>query len=198
MEYSAQGENMKKLLSIAVLSAFAASPLAFAAEESAGGVINFSGAITDTTCTINGGKSADLSIALSPITVKDAGTAVGVIEKNKKAFSLTFSNCTGSGSGNLGLNFSSADNISNDGNYLMNTSVNESSTEAKNVGFALSADGVTALDLNAAFDTGIDNTVAATDDASTVTFYAHYYKTNALPAKAGALSSNVIYTVSYL
>lgn len=192
---------MKKLLSIAVLSAFAASPLALAATESAGGVINFSGAITDTTCTINGGKSADLSIALSPITVSDAGEEVGVIDENKKAFSLTFSGCAGTNvrDQNLALRFSSADNISNDGKYLVNTTVNENSPEAKNVGFALTKDGgAVPLDLNKAFDTGISKEDSAGNETSTVTFYAHYYKTNASPAKAGALSSNVIYTVSYL
>jgi major type 1 subunit fimbrin (pilin) len=68
------------LLSVAILSSSA-----FAATNSAGGIISFSGAISDTTCTINGGNSADFSILLDPITVTDAGTTANtVIAKNQK------------------------------------------------------------------------------------------------------------------
>ncbi|MDN8910330.1 hypothetical protein Q0O53_13805, partial [Staphylococcus aureus] len=62
----------KKLLSCAVLASIIATPVAMAAGSAAGGIISFTGAITDTTCTINGGKSADFTVALSPITVADA------------------------------------------------------------------------------------------------------------------------------
>ncbi len=55
---------MKKMLSVAIMAAAVAAPVA-AEDNSAGGVINFTGAITDTTCTINGGKSADFTVALS-------------------------------------------------------------------------------------------------------------------------------------
>ncbi|MCV5434069.1 type 1 fimbrial protein, partial [Escherichia coli] len=71
-----------------------ASTSAVAADNSAGGVINFTGAISDTTCTINGGKSADFTFALSPISVKDAGNTGGLINKNKKSIALTFSGCS--------------------------------------------------------------------------------------------------------
>lgn len=70
--------NNKFALSVATALILSATP-ALAAEKAAGGVINFSGAITDTTCTINGGKSADFTVALNPITVEDAGTTQGII-----------------------------------------------------------------------------------------------------------------------
>ncbi len=85
---------MKKMFSVAIMAAAVAAPTAFAENNAAGGIINFTGAITDTTCTINGGKSADFTVALSPISVTDAGNAVGPITKNKKSFSLTFSGCS--------------------------------------------------------------------------------------------------------
>jgi major type 1 subunit fimbrin (pilin) len=192
----------KKIISLAVLAAAMTSAAAMAEDNSAGGVISFSGAITDTTCTINGGKSADFTVALSPISVKDAGTTVGPITKNKKSFSLTFSGCTpasGTAGTPLKIYFSSADNISNDGKYLLNNSVNENDAAvAKNVGFSLAEPGSsTPIQLNVPYNTSIIGDKTA-PESETLTLDAYYYKTNADEAKVGALSSNVTYTISYL
>jgi len=51
---------IKQALSLAALAAAVTSTIVVAADNSAGGVISFSGAITDTTCTINGGRSDSL------------------------------------------------------------------------------------------------------------------------------------------
>jgi hypothetical protein len=53
---------IKQGISLAVLAAALASVSATAADNSAGGVISFSGAVTDTTCTINGGKALTLPL----------------------------------------------------------------------------------------------------------------------------------------
>jgi major type 1 subunit fimbrin (pilin) len=193
---------IKQGISLAVLAAALTSVGATAADNSAGGVISFSGAVTDTTCTINGGKSADFTVALSPISVTDAGTVVGPITKNKKSFSLTFSGCTpaaGPAGTPLKIYFSSANNISTDGKYLLNSSVNESDAAvAKNVGFSLAEPGSsTPIPLNVPYVTKIKGDKTA-PDAETLTLDAYYYKTNALEAKVGELSSNVTYTISYL
>ncbi len=193
---------IKQGISLAVLAAALTSVGATAADNSAGGVISFSGAVTDTTCTINGGKSADFTVALSPISVTDAGTVVGPITKNKKSFSLTFSGCTpaaGTAGTPLKIYFSSANNISTDGKYLLNNSVNESDAAvAKNVGFSLAEPGSsTPIPLNVPYVTKIKGDKTAPDD-ETLTLDAYYYKTNALEAKVGELSSNVTYTISYL
>lgn len=192
---------MNKMLSVAIMATAVAAPMAFAEEDSAGGVINFTGAITDTTCTINGGKSADFTVALSPISTTDAGTDVGLIRKNKKSFSLTFSGCSPvsvKAATPLTINFSSADNISTDGKYLLNNSVNENDQSvAKNVGFSLTeANSSTPIQLNVPYVTSIMGKNDTTD-SETLTLDAYYYKTNAEPAKVGALSSNVTYTISY-
>ncbi|AWQ47367.1 MAG: fimbrial protein [Serratia marcescens] len=193
---------MKKMFSVAIMAAVVAAPTAFAEDNSAGGIINFTGAITDTTCTINGGKSADFTVALSPISVTDAGNAVGPITKNKKSFSLTFSGCSpaaGTAGTPLKIYFSSADNISTDGKYLLNNSVNENDASvAKNVGFSLAETGSsTPIQLNVPYVTDIMGDKTA-PDSETLTLDAYYYKTNAEAAKVGALSSNVTYTISYL
>lgn len=191
---------MKRILSVAIM--VVAAPTAFADDNSAGGIINFTGAITDTTCTINAGKSADLTIALSPISVTDAGTTVGLITKNKKSFSLTFSGCSpasGTAGTPLKIYFSSADNISTDGKYLLNNSVNENDASvARNVGFSLTKPGSSEpIPLNVPYTTNIIGDKEA-PESETLTLDAYYYKTNTNPAKVGTLSSNVTYTISYL
>ncbi|ELZ5055827.1 type 1 fimbrial protein [Enterobacter hormaechei] len=185
----------KSIMTVSLLAAAIASTSAVAADNSAGGIINFTGAITDTTCTINGGKSADFTVALSPISVKDAGTTVGLITKNKKSIALTFSGCSPAAETTgtpLKVYFSSADNISTDGKYLLNNSV------ARNVGFALVEPGSsTPITLNQPYTTDIMGTATA-PDSETLTLDVYYYKTNAAAATVGELSSNVTYTISYL
>lgn len=193
---------IKKVISLSVLAAAIASGNAAAVDNASGGVINFTGAITDTTCTINGGETADFTVALTPITVTEAGTTVGIINKNKRSIQMTFSDCqtTAVDAGQtLKIYFDSADNISTDGQYLLNNSVDETDTTvARNVGFALTESGSTnPIALNQPFDTGIAGDKVA-PDADTLTLDVHYYKTNANPATVGELSSNVTYTVSYL
>lgn len=192
----------KKMISLSVLAAAMASGNAMAVENASGGVINFTGAITDTTCTINGGETADFTVALTPITVTEAGTTVGIINKNKRSIQMTFSDCQTASAvagQTLKIYFDSADNISTDGQYLLNNSVDESDAAvARNVGFALTASGsTTPITLNQPFDTGLAGAQTA-PDADTLTLDVYYYKTNASPATVGALSSNVTYTVSYL
>ncbi|MGS7383425.1 fimbrial protein [Klebsiella pneumoniae] len=192
----------KSIMTVSLLAAAIASTSAVAADNSAGGIINFTGAITDTTCTINGGKSADFTVALSPISVKDAGTTVGLITKNKKSIALTFSGCSpaaGTTGTPLKVYFSSADNISTDGKYLLNNSVNESDASvARNVGFALVEPGSpTPITLNQPYTTNIMGTATA-PVSETLTLDVYYYKTNAAAATVGELSSNVTYTISYL
>lgn len=194
--------NNKFALSAATALILSATP-ALSADNSAGGVINFSGAITDTTCTINGGKSADFTVALNPITAADAGTTTGLIDKNKKTIALTFSNCAPAAKAAdtpLTIHFSSADNISTDGNYLQNTTVNENDVSvARNVGFAIAKPGTkTAIPLNKPFVTDIKGNGTNSAQPESLALDIYYYKTNALPAKVGSLSSNVTYTISYL
>lgn len=193
------------ILPLSLLSLSVISGSAIAATNSPGGIISISGAISDTTCTINGSNSADMSIALDPIVPADAGTTANtVITKNQKTFALTFSNCAqvggGSPSGTLKLHFSSS-NISPSGLYLVNTTANENDPSvARNVGFSLSqtASPTTAIPLNATFDTTLTAANTTGTTAATLNLIASYYKTNTTAAQVGALQSNVIYTVSYL
>ena len=84
----------------------------------------------------------------------------------------------------LKIYFSSADNISTDGKYLLNNSVNENDASvAKNVGFSLAETGSsTPIQLNVPYVTDIMGDKAA-PDSETLTLDAYYYKTNAEAAK---------------
>lgn len=192
----------KKTFAISTIAMAMYASTSYAAENAAGGVINFTGAISDTTCTINGGNSADMTINLDPISVTDAGKEVGLISKNNKSFSMSFSGCApaaGEAGTPLKIYFSSANNISDDGKYLVNTSVNENDKgTAKNVGFSLVKPGTTQpIQLNVPFVTDVTGDKEA-PDSEKVVLDVYYYKTNADDAKVGALSSNVTYTISYL
>lgn len=189
---------IKNIVIASTMTVVIISTSAMAANDAAGGVINFTGAITDTTCTINHGKSADLTVALSPITIKDAGSEVGLIKKSKKTISMTFSDClpaAGTTGTPLKIYFSSADNISVDGKYLLNNSVNESDASvARNVGFSLVKPGTTTpIILNQPYITDIVD-----GKNNTLSLEVHYYKTNTAASTVGSLNSNVTYTISYL
>ncbi|TCT29706.1 hypothetical protein EC835_11163, partial [Providencia alcalifaciens] len=69
----------RHILSLSILSLSVLSGSVIAATNSPGGIISFSGAISDTTCTINGNNSADMSIALDPIISSDAGTTASTV-----------------------------------------------------------------------------------------------------------------------
>ncbi|MEO3989888.1 fimbrial protein [Pseudocitrobacter cyperus] len=188
---------MKKIaISALFLSAFAAN----AATDSSGGTITFTGQVTDTTCTINGGNSADLTVALDPVAVSDVATA-GLIQKNRKQFSLEFTGCKsaslgqddGAGAKNTLNLVLSSDNISNDGLYLNNTQLKTDGTK-KNVGIALStlASSQTPLNLHTNLDTSVEG------DTATVDLYANYYKVGSAAADTGAVNTMLTYTVAYL
>lgn len=76
----------KKFALAASLSLIFVANSASAATTASGGSINFTGFITDATCTINNGN-ANMSVLLDPITVNQI-THSGAIEEGKKAFSL--------------------------------------------------------------------------------------------------------------
>lgn len=194
----------KYIIPLSLFSLSIISSSSIAITTSAGGILSLSGAISDTTCTINGGNSADMTVVLDPITVTDAGTAANtVIQKNQKQFSLTFSDCAPAGIpvSNLKLHFYSSSNISANGLYLSNTSANENDASvAKNVGFSLSktTTPTVAIPLNVSFDTNLTGADTGGATGATLNLIASYYKTNTSAAKVGLLQSNVIYTVSYL
>lgn len=198
---------MKKVIIGTVLSTLIFSSMCYSETSVSGGTINFTGAVTDATCTINGNNSADLSVVLNPISTEQAGTSEGLIDVGKKAFSLDFSNCssanivnTGNGetptTPNLQMQFSSPNTISNDGKYLINQE-NDPQGNPRNVGVAIVLQNTETqpIPLNQMLDTKLGGTSSSPE---TLNFYAKYYKVGTQPAEAGTVRTMVTYSVTYL
>ncbi|HCM63168.1 MAG TPA: type 1 fimbrial protein [Morganella sp. (in: Bacteria)] len=181
----------KKFAFAASLSFIFAAGTALAATTASGGSINFTGFITDATCTINNGNT-NMSVLLDPITVGQI-TRPGVIEEGKKAFSIELSDCNASDkdSKTLHINFASTNMIANNGNYLLNQETDEKGNP-KNVGIALVTQKDSQLvNLNTQYDTKI----AA--DNGIVQFYAQYYKVGSEAAQPGKINTMLTYNLSY-
>ncbi|MCC8376529.1 hypothetical protein CKY10_19455 [Photorhabdus sp. HUG-39] len=193
---------MNKLALSTTAALIFATGSAVAANEAAGGILHFSGAVTDATCTINSGASANLSIILEPISVTQAGQKEGLIDYGKKAFSLEFSNCQSKAVGfdpatsMLKIQFSSSHTISNDAKYLVNQELNANG-KPKNVGIAIvkHTEENNPIMLNKAFDTGIKGSETTPE---IVDFYAKYYKVGTDAAEPGKVVTMVTYHVTYL
>ena len=162
--------NMKVIFPVIAASMLLGSPLTFAAENVSGGTIHFMGTVTDATCTINGNNAESFTVALDPINTEQAGKNEGLIDAGKKAFSLTFSNCSsasaekddsGKITSSLKLQFSSANTISDDGKYLINQQMNAQGNP-QNVGVAIvkqSAETQPIL-LNQPLDSGVNGSTS--------------------------------------
>lgn len=197
---------MKKLMILSVFSSLSTiSFISTASTNVSGGIINFTGAVTDSTCTINGNNPASLSVALNPITTEQAGTSEGLIDAQKKAFSLDFSNCSSAKTPGVGetraaptlkIQFSSSNTISNDGKYLINQE-SDANGKPRNVGIAivLQNSETQPIMLNQTLDTKL---AGNTSKPETLNFYAKYYKADTQPAEAGTVRTMVTYSVSYL
>lgn len=199
---------MKKIILSTLLPVALFSSMSHATTNVSGGTINFSGAVTDATCTINGNSSANLSVALNPISAEQAGTAEGLIDVGKKAFSLDFSNCSSAKIGKvadvgtptatpgLQMQFSSPNTISNDGKYLINQETDPEGNP-RNVGIAIVLQNTETrpIILNQMLDTKLAGTSATPD---TINFYAKYYKVGTQPAEAGVVRTMVTYNITYL
>ncbi|EKT60921.1 fimbrial protein [Providencia sneebia] len=185
--------NNKFVLSAAAAIIFAATP-ALATEKVSGGVIQFTGAVTDTTCTVNGGNPNNMTVALAPITAEIASDGNSLIDEGKAPFSIELSNCAASTTAGSKLNIRfTSDKIDNTGKYLINSDA--SSAKAGNIGIAIVKKGdTTPLDLRGKTAT----TIADDKSTETVNFFAHYYRPATGPVTPGNVAAMVTYSLSYL
>ena len=192
-------------IAAAVSSLSLAVPLSTNAEGViGGGTITFQGAVTDTTCTINGHNSNSLTISLPPISVEQANnmTQRGLIPINRQPFQLDLSDCAQAGSERSGwsptirMSFSGPQ-ISTDGNYLRNE-MQTRDGRPSNIGIAITEQEHPdeLIKLNAPYDTRV--TASSTAKApQPLRFYANYYKTGSDEARAGGVRTLVTYALSY-
>ncbi|BBG28991.1 MULTISPECIES: fimbrial protein [Zymobacter] len=192
-------------IAAAVSTLSLAMPIAAAAEGVlGGGTITFQGAVTDTTCTINGHNSSSLTVSLPPISVEQANTMTqrGLIPVNRQPFQLDLSDCAQAGSARSGwsptirMSFSGPQ-ISSDGKYLRNEMPTRDGRPS-NIGIAITEQGHPdeLIKLNTPYDTRI----TASSTAKTpqpLRFYANYYKTGNDETRAGGVRTLVTYALSY-
>ena len=190
----------------AVVSTFGfAIPLSAEAEGVlGGGTITFQGAVTDTTCTINGHNSNSLTVSLPPISVEQANnmTQRGLIPINRQPFQLDLSDCAQAGSARSGwsptirMSFSGPQ-ISADGTYLRNELPTRDGRPS-NIGVAITEQSHPdeLIKLNTPYDTRI--TASSTAKApQPLRFYANYYKAGGDETRAGGVRTLVTYALSY-
>lgn len=169
-----------------------------------GGTITFQGAVTDTTCTINGHNSNSLTVSLPPISVEQANnmTQRGLIPVNRQPFQLDLSDCAQAGSARSGwsptirMSFSGPQ-ISNDGKYLRNELPTRDGRPS-NIGVAITEQNHPdeLIKLNTPYDTQITGASTA-KVPQPLRFYANYYKTGNDETRAGGVRTLVTYALSY-
>lgn len=169
-----------------------------------GGTITFQGAVTDTTCTINGHNSNSLTISLPPISVEQANsmTQRGLIAVNRQAFQLDLSDCAQAGSARSGwsptirMSFRGSQ-ISSDGKYLRNE-LPARDGRPSNIGVAITEQNHPdqPIELNTPYDTRV-SAPSTSKAPQPLRFYANYYKASNDEARAGGVRTLVTYALSY-
>lgn len=197
-------KTSKMTIALAASLSFALPLTAVAENVIGGGTITFQGAVTDTTCTINGHNSDSLTVSLPPISVEQANsmTQRGLIPITRQPFQLNLSDCAQAGSARSGWSPSirmsfSGPQISPDGRYLRNEMPTRDGRPS-NIGIAITEQNHPdePLQLNIPYDTQIaaSSTVNAPQP---LRFYANYYKTGSDETRAGGVRTLVTYALSY-
>jgi major type 1 subunit fimbrin (pilin) len=183
----------KRILSVAVIG-FAA--LLSTAAQAADGTIQITGAVADTTCSINGkatGTPADVSVTLPTVqtgALATAGATAGTSNAGDIRFAL--SGCSGTATKVI-ARFENGPTVDSSSGYLTNQA---SASPAKNVQVRLLNANTQPINIL----TGENNTLATngvtiTGGAATIDYYAQYYATG--KAEPGNVTTSVQYTMQY-
>lgn len=159
-----------------------------------GGTITFNGSVTDTTCNVTTNNGADFTVQLSPVTVANVGTAVGLVNEGSKPFTIAVSDCASTDADATALKISfSSPNVSDDEKYLKNYS-----GSASGVGIALTEDGQSMIPFNTTVATGLNKTdFDKAGETKNLTYYANYYNFGGGDITAGSVVTSATYTFSY-
>ncbi|TDX20261.1 major type 1 subunit fimbrin (pilin) [Buttiauxella sp. BIGb0552] len=181
---------MKKLnfAYAAVVMAIAFGQQAMASD----GTINFTGKVTDVTCTVTATSSSGSNVTLPTV----SKTALANIHDTAGAtpFKISLTGCTGSLADpvNVAVYFEPGGNVNTDGR-LNNTAV---AGAAQNVDIALSLADKVSEELNLGVSPTVKYATIDPDDKNAeMNFVAKYYATGA--AEAGAVTSSVTYSIVY-
>lgn len=184
---------MKSKLSAILIATSSMLGLASFGTYAADGTINFTGSVTDSTCSINGaasGAPADLAVTLAPVSIT-ALSATGEVAGTSSPADLQLK-LTGCGTVSKAIaSFENGPNVDQSSGNLVNVG-----GTAQNVQVQLLNSQMKPINIltsqNNTLDT--DGTVM-TAGAGTLQYYAQYFATNA--AVAGTVNASVQYTLQY-
>lgn len=200
MDMNTQKSKIKIVMPIVAGCLFSGS--VFAA-DTVGGVVSFSGAVTDTTCNITNDGGKDFTVIMHPGSFDTISYTAG-IDSESTEFSINVSGCEGFEPTSitpqpLKITLLGA-NVSSDNKYLTNVS-----GSATGIGVALTTNGSTPVVMNEKILSGLattssDGTNYDTGASGAIKFHAHYYNyggaRNASNSK-GTVLTNVTYMFSY-
>ena len=165
-------------------SALAIALFAAPAAQAADGTIEFTGAVTAVTCTINGGN-ADFNVVLPTVSAASLATSGAVA--GRTPFKIEVSGCTPD-TGKISTFFEADAHVTKDGR------LNIDDGGAKNVQVALLNDRHNEIMLGAAGNQGSQK-VDLAGGSAVLNYYAQYEATGV--AEAGTVATRVRYTMSY-
>jgi len=171
------------------LAAMVAGLALSSSAAAADGTITFTGAITDTTCTVSVNGSGTSASVLLPTVQTSALTATGATA-GTTPFDIVLSGCTGGTLNTASTHFESGTNVDASSGRLNNSNVAGS---ASNVQLQLLNASHGAIAAGAASQN--DLPVSITSGGGTLSYYVQYYATGA--ATSGSVSSYVDYSISY-
>lgn len=165
-------------------SALAIALFAAPAAQAADGTIEFTGAVTAVTCTINGGN-ADFNVVLPTVSAGSLVTSGAVA--GRTPFKIEVSGCTPD-TGKISAFFEADAQVNENGRLRVDNG------GAKNVEVALLNDSHDEIMLGAAANQGSQK-VDLAGGSAVLNYYAQYYSLG--DAEAGAVATRVRYTMSY-
>ena len=179
----------KSIISAAIFVAFSGGS-AFAADT---GTITFTGAVTDTTCTVDIGGAGEVgNVALPTVSAESLKTASKV--SGKTQFNIALSGCAGA-SNTAKAFFEPGSTVDPATGRLINTDT----AGAENVSLQL-LDGTTDSAINVGDYSQISSNTGYVDIGTTgsasLPYFVQYYA-EADQVKAGAVESQVTYSISY-
>jgi len=177
---------MKKTIISSVLAVAALAPIASFASD---GTINFTGAVTSQTCTINGG-TPNFTVTLPKVSASSLSTAGA--KAGQTAFTIALTGCSPA-SGNARAFFEAGTNVDLISGRL---NIATGGGNATNVQIGLAT--TTGTDIKIGASSGAQNTtyvpISAAGTAN-LSYLAQYVATGA--ATAGATTSSVTYTIEF-
>jgi major type 1 subunit fimbrin (pilin) len=178
----------KTLLSAALIAGFGVAALAPQAATATDGTINFTGAVTGSTCTVKvNGAASPATITLPTVSttaLNAAGTTAG-----QTAFAINLSACGGTPAPTKASTFFENGPTVNAAGRLVNAGT------ATNVDVQLVNTDNSAITVGGVAPTSGTGVFAITTGTATLSYFARYFATAA--ATAGTVSSSVQFSVIY-